>query len=118
MYALIKSSGMFIGIFSSKENMKLVIEALIKNSYQKNGYYGNYGFRYAKINVNEPWITNNDNKDTSDEALAILSLSTMHTEYFKHCVKTNWSTGEILDMDSSETVSIDSDNLKNIINKN
>ena len=104
MYALIKGSGMFIGFFSSKENMKIVIEALIKDSYQKNGYHGDYHFRYAKININEPWFVNND-KGISKEAQAILSLSTMHTEYFKHCVKTDWSTGEILDMDSNKTSS-------------
>ena len=37
MYALIKS-GMFVGIFSSKKTMRIVIEAMIKDQYQTNGY--------------------------------------------------------------------------------
>lgn len=105
MYALIRRSGSFVGIFSSKENMRLVIEALIKDSYETNGYHGNYNFRYIKFNVNEPWITV-DGNDAPKETTAILSLSTMHTEYFTHCVKTDWSTGKILDMDSDKCTNI------------
>ena len=105
MYALIRRSGSFVGIFSSKENMRLVIEALIKDSYETNGHHGNYNFRYIKFNVNEPWITTDGNA-APKETNAIFSLSTMHTEYFTHCIKTDWSTGEILDMDSDKCTNI------------
>lgn len=106
MYALIKGSGMFIGFFSSKENMKTVIEALIKSDYESGGSHGNYNFRYAKIKVNEPWFSNDDTDECGIEGKAILSLSTMHTEYFTHKVKTDWSTGKVLSMDADKTTNI------------
>ena len=102
MYALIKGGGSFIGFFSSKKKMKDVIEALIKDSYEKNGCHGNYHFRYAQVELDEPWYAVKG-RDPMNEGRSILSLSTMHSEYFKHCVKTDWSTGEIIDMDADKT---------------
>jgi len=82
--------------------MRIVIEALIQSDYERTGNKsGCYHFRYAKINVDEPWFDNSSkNNEMSVDAKAILSLSTMHDEYFTHKVKTDWSTGEILSMDA------------------
>lgn len=102
MYALIYKSGMFLGIFSSKKTMRIVIEAMIKDQYERDGYYGDYHFQYIKFNQDEPWITKTG-KDAPVETCALLSLSTMHPEKFIHKVKTDWSTGEILDMDADTT---------------
>ena len=108
MYALIRGGGSFIGFFSSKEKMRLVIEALIQSDYEQTGNRsGYYHFRYAKINVDEPWFSNSSkNDEMSIDAKAILSLSTMHTEYFTHKVKTDWSTGKILSMDADSCSNI------------
>lgn len=102
MYALIYKSGMFLGVFSSKKTMRIVIETMIKDQYQKNGYNGNYNFRYIKFNPDEPWIVKNG-EDAPKETNALLSLYTMHSEKFIHKVKTDWTTGEILDMDADTT---------------
>lgn len=102
MYALIYKGGSFLGFFSSKENMRIVIEALIKDQYEKDGYHGDYHFQYVKLNIDEPWITKNGENATK-ESNAILSLWTMHPEKFIHKVKTDWNTGEILDMDADKT---------------
>lgn len=101
MYALIYKSGMFLGVFSSKKTMRIVIEFLIKDQYETNGYHGDYHFQYVKFNPDEPWITSKD--EAPKETRALLSLSTMHSEKFIHKVKTDWSTGEILDMDAETT---------------
>ena len=98
MYALIYKGGMFLGVFSSKKTMRTVIEALIRDQYEKDGYHGDYHFQYVKFNPDEPWITSKD--EAPKETCALLSLSTMHSEKFIHKVKTDWSTGEILDMDA------------------
>lgn len=101
MYALIRGGGSFIGFFSSKKKMRTVIEALIQSDYERTGNKsGCYHFRYAKINIDEPWFGDSKNDEISTEGRAILSLSTMHTEYFTHKVKTDWSTGEIISMDA------------------
>ena len=106
MYALIKGTGNFIGIFSSKNNMQIVIEALIKDNFEKNGGpCGNFNFRWVKFNVDEPWITK-DGKEASKEASAILSLYTMHGEKFTHKVMTDWSTGKVISMDAENTTNI------------
>ena len=42
-------------------------------------------------------------KKAPEETRALLSLHTMHSEKFIHKVKTDWSTGEILDMDADTT---------------
>ena len=95
MYALIDNHSMLIGFFSSKKRMKMVIEALIKNHYEVDGYHGNYHFRYVKMNLDEPWLTK-DGEPAPAESNAILSLATMHPKKFIHEVKTDWNTGEIL----------------------
>ena len=102
MYALISRCGMFIGVFSSKKTMRMTIEALIKAQYEKNGYYGDYNFRYVKFNPDEPWITKTG-EDAQVETRALLSLNTLHSELFIHKVKTEWGTGKILDMDADTT---------------
>ena len=103
MFALIRGTGMLVGIFSTKEHMKVVIEELIENEYQTSGAHGDYNFRYIEFEINEPWFSDEYNKEVGQ---ALFSLSTMHTEYFKHCIKTDWSTGQILDMDSDNTTNI------------
>ena len=102
MYALIYKGGYFLGVFSSKKTMRITIEALIKDQYESNGYHGDYHFQYVKFNPDEPWITK-DGEDSPVETRALLSLYTMHSERFTHKVKTDWSTGEILDMDAETT---------------
>ena len=99
MYALMYRAGSFLGLFSTKKKMKIVIETIIKDDYEKNGYNGNYNFRWVKLNVDEPWFTK-DGKDAPEETRAILSLFTMHDEKFTHKVKTDWTTGKIISMDS------------------
>ena len=105
MYALIYKGGCFLGIFSSKEKMHEFIKMIIKDDYEKNGYYGDFHFQYVKFAMNEPWFTPGG-VDPSPESKAILSLYTMHPEKFVRKVKTNWSTGEILDMDAKTTSDI------------
>lgn len=102
MYALIYKSGIFLGVFSSKKTMRIVIEAMIKDHYETNGYHGDYHFQYVKFNPDEPWIIKTG-EAAPVETRALLSLSTMHSEKFIHKVKTDWSTGEILDMDAKTT---------------
>ena len=101
MYALIYKGGHFLGVFSSKKTMRTVIEYIIKDEYETNGYYGDYHFQYVKFNPDEPWITSKD--EAPKETNALFSLYTIHSEKFIHKVKTNWSTGEILDMDADNT---------------
>ena len=48
----------------------------------------------------------NENQKMDINGKAILSLWTMHSEYFTHKVKTDWSTGEILDMDADSCSNI------------
>ena len=107
MYALIKGSGNFIGIFSSKKKMKIVIEALIKDNKEKEGTPCDFNFKYVKVNIDEPWFVLEGKTSTSPEANAILSLYTMHPEKFTHKVKTDWSTGKIIDMDANSTNNLD-----------
>lgn len=102
MYALIYKGGMFLGVFSSKKTMRIVIEALIRDQYETDGYHGDYHFQYVKFNPDEPWIIKTG-ESAPVETRALLSLSTMHSEKFIHKVKTDWSTGEILDMDADNT---------------
>lgn len=93
MYLVIRASGVF-GIFSSKEYMRVAIEAYIKDFYEKNGVHGDYHFRYIKFKPDEPWFdVKNPSKD--DVGKALFSLNTFHDEYFTHKIETDWSTGEI-----------------------
>lgn len=109
MYALIYKGGYFLGVFSSKTTMRIVIEAMIKDQYEKNGYHGDYHFQYIKFNPDEPWITKTG-EDAPKETNALLNLHTIHPEKFTHKVKTDWSTGEILDMDADTTNNLDDRN--------
>lgn len=94
MYILIKAS-MLMGIFSTKQKMRKVIEANIQDNYETKGCHGDYHFRYIKCNLNEPWFSK-DGKYNSEVGQALFGLSTMHDEYFTHKVETDWSTGKIL----------------------
>lgn len=105
MYALIYKAGSFLGIFSTKRKMQDLINIMIKDSYETNGHYGNFNFRWVKFNVDEPWFTK-DGEPAPKESNAILSLFTMHEEKFIHKVKTDWSTGKILSMDGNSTTNI------------
>lgn len=106
MYALIKGTGMLVGIFSSKKTMQTIIETLIKDDYEKNGGpCGNFNFRWIKFKADQPWFTING-VESPKEANALLSLSTMHTEKFVHNVMTDWSTGKIISIDAENTTNI------------
>lgn len=105
MFALINRCGSFIGIFSTIEKMQMVIKGIIQGDYEKNGYHGNYNFRWIEFKMDEPWF--NDKAEYNKEVgKALFSLSTMHEEYFTHKVKTNWNTGEIISMDADYTTDI------------
>lgn len=105
MYALIYRTGSFLGVFSSKEKMRTIIETIIKDNYEDSGTYGNFNFRWVKFNVDEPWFTIGGVKP-SNESRAILSLYTMHEEKFTHKVMTDWSTGKVISMDAESTTNI------------
>lgn len=84
MYALIKNQQL-IGIFTSKKMMKAACEIIIKDSYEDDGVHGWYHFRYCTIESN-----------TIDKAL--VSLFTMHPEYFTNEIENDPKTGEILNL--------------------
>lgn len=105
MYALIYRTGSFLGVFSSKEKMRTIIETIIKDNYEESGTYGNFNFRWVKFNIDEPWFTIGGVK-SSNESRAILSLYTMHEEKFTHKVMTDWSTGKVISMDAESTTNI------------
>ena len=105
MYALIKGTGIFIGVFSSKKTMRTIIETLIKEEYEKNGGLGNFNFRWIQFKADQPWFAING-EEPPVETNALLSLSTMHTEKFTHKVMTDWSTGKVLSMDAENTTNI------------
>ena len=93
MYALIRRE-MLVGIFSTKDHMRAVIEALVKEEIEKDGKpVGNMAFRYVKFKPNCPWF--NDSADI-EAGKALFTFSTMHTERFPNVVETDWSTGEII----------------------
>ena len=65
--------------------MKAICELIIKDSYEDNGYYGQYHFRYCEF---EP--------DTINKSL--VSLFTIHPEYFTNEIENDPNTGEILNL--------------------
>lgn len=99
IYLLIDNHHGLSGIFSSMDHLKALVLQLIKDSYEENGYHGWYHFRYAKIKLNEPWFTENGEAAPMKENRAMLSLWTMHPEYFIHTIENDPNTGEILDWD-------------------
>ena len=106
MYALIKGTGIFIGVFSSKKTMRTIIETLIKDEYEKNGGpCGNFNFRWIQFKVDQPWFAING-VEPPKETNALLSLSTMHTEMFTHKVMTDWSTGKVISLDAENTTNV------------
>ena len=84
MYALIQHQQL-IGIFTSKQKMKEVCEVIINDDYIDTGTYGWYNFRYIEFKPNEI------NK-------ALVSLFTMHQEYFVNEIENDPNTGEILNI--------------------
>ena len=93
MYALIRR-GILVGIFSTKDHMRIVIEQIIKDEKETNGTpVGNMSFRYIKFKANCPWF---DDSSDMEAGKALFSFSTMHTERFPNVVETDWSTGEII----------------------
>ena len=52
MYALIYRTGSFLGVFSSKEKMRTIIETIIKDNYEDSGTYGNFNFQPNRKNHN------------------------------------------------------------------
>lgn len=84
MYALIKNQQL-IGIFTSKKKMKEICKVIIDDDYITNGYYGWYHFRYIEFEPNEL------NK-------ALVSLFTLHQEYFVNEIENDPNTGEILNI--------------------
>ena len=93
MYALIRRE-MLVGIFSTKDHMRIVIEQLIKDEKETNGIpVGNMSFRYIKFKPNCPWFKCAEDMDAGR---ALFSLATIHTEYFPNKVETDWSTGKII----------------------
>jgi len=93
MYALIRRE-MLVGIFSTKEHMRIVIEQIIKDEKETNGTpVGNMSFRYIKFKPNCPWF---EGAEDMEAGKALFSLATMHTERFPNKVETDWSTGEII----------------------
>lgn len=102
MYLLIDNHHGLVGIFSSMEHIKIIVKQLIKDSFEKEGYHGWYHFRYAKITMNEPWFSKDGEEVPIGENRAMLSLWTMHPEYFKHKIVNDPHTGEILDWDKIE----------------
>ena len=85
--------------------MEELINLIIKDNYENDGYYGNFNFRWIKFKADQPWFTINGVEPPA-EANALLSLSTMHTEKFTHKVLTDWSTGKIISLDSDRTTNI------------
>ena len=82
MYALIKNQHL-IGIFTSKKKMKEICKVIIDDDYIDTGMYGWYHFRYIEFESNEL------NK-------ALVSLFTMHQEYFVNEIENDPNTGKIL----------------------
>ena len=96
LYILIKGGGMLVGIFSSMKKMKMVVNSLIKNNYERIGTHGWYHFRYAIFELDEPWFASNGKEETNwDEGRSIMSLCTMHPEYFHHTIENDPDTGEV-----------------------
>ena len=84
MYALIKGQQL-IGIFTSKKKMKEICKVIIDDEYVTDGCYGWYHFRYIEFKPNEM------NK-------ALVSLFTLHQEYFVNEIENDPNTGEILNI--------------------
>lgn len=95
MFILIRRSNV-VGIFSTKEKMRTVIELIIQDEKEKDGTpLGNLSFRYIECELDDPFFRDPYSKEIGK---AIFSLSTLHTEYFPNEVKTDWSTGEIINL--------------------
>lgn len=95
MFILIQRSNV-IGIFSTKEKMRTVIKLIIQDEKEKNGNpIGNLSFRYIEYELDDPFFRDPYSKEIGK---AIFSLSTLHTEYFPNEVKTDWFTGEIINL--------------------
>lgn len=93
MFILIQRSNI-VGIFSTKEKMRMVIELIVQQEKEKDGTpLGNLSFRYIECELDDPFFRDPYNPEIIK---AIFSLTTLHTEYFPNEVKTDWTTGEII----------------------
>ena len=87
---------MLFGIFSSKEIMQIAVESHIKYENQKRGMpLGDFHFKYFTMKPDEPYLSNGENYNY-DVSKALFSFSTLHSEYFKNKIETDWKTGKIL----------------------
>lgn len=90
------SKSMLFGIFSSKETMQIAVESRIKYEKQKRGMpLGDFHFKYFTMKPDEPYFSNSENYNR-DVSKALFSFSTLHDEYFKNKIETDWNTGKIL----------------------
>lgn len=56
---------------------------------------GDFHFKYFTMNPDEPYFSNSENYNR-DVSKALFSFSTLHDEYFKNKIETDWKTGKIL----------------------
>ena len=100
IYILIKGGNTVVGIFSSMEHLKVVVQSYIQEDYEQTGNHGWYHFRYAVFDINEPYFPADGKNGNFEEARSLFSLSTMHPEYFHHTIVNDPNTGEILSWDT------------------
>jgi len=90
MYLLINRHNNCVGIFSTIEKMKIVVETLILDEYKRIGHLGgDYHYRYIELNPDELWYC-----DEHPNVKAIFSLHTLHPEYFINKIEID-KTGKI-----------------------
>ena len=81
---------MLVGIFSTKEIMKYVVQQIIEDEMEDKEVGGDFHFKYLEMELDQPWLS-----DSNPNAKAIFSFSTMHDEYFPNKIETDWKTGKI-----------------------
>ena len=54
-----------------------------------------FHFKYFTMKPDEPYLSNSENYNY-DVSKALFSFSTLHDEYFKNKIETDWNTGKIL----------------------
>lgn len=100
MYILIDNHVSLVGIFSTKKKMMIVVKEMIKTDMENTGICGNFHFKYAKVNVDEPYFFKGIARPAnSTDYRAMFSLHTLHDEYFTHRIINDETTGEILNDD-------------------
>ena len=101
MYILIDNHSSLVGIFSTKEKMMIVVKEMIKTDIANTGICGNFHYKYAIVNVDEPYFFKRGKARPANsmDFRAMFSLHTLHDEYFTHRIINDETTGEILDDD-------------------